>query len=381
MTALPGGDIKIIIGDMNAKVGNDNTNIESVMGREGLGPIRNDNGERLIDFCTLHNLFIGGTRFTHKDIHKYTWESPDCRTRNQIDHVLVSKLFAGSLEDVKTRRSADMDSDYQLLVGTFRLRPAAVKQTKQTAKYEVSKLQDPTTVVMYNNSLALNIKDGNWEEVAETCKQTAKDILGTKNNRRKPWITDNTWAEIQKRKKLKHKIMRVKDTAEKLATRAEYRRVSLTVKSLAQSDKNLYYNNIVVEMEQATNTGNMRKVYASIKKIGGNNIRNAAIIKDSDGNILTSPMSQLSRWREYYIEQQRTLDSMLNGDEQHGNNTRNDPKYEAQTLDLGLKPLKSQKLQELINARKVTICEHFVNKQTDRFRLALRTHAPTTDTV
>ncbi|XP_075163048.1 uncharacterized protein LOC142235672 [Haematobia irritans] len=51
------------------------------------------------------------------------------------------------------------------------------------------------------------------------------------------------------------------------------------------------------------------KVYASIKKIGGNNIRNTAIIKDSDGNILTSPMSQLSRWREYYIEQQRTLDS------------------------------------------------------------------------
>ncbi|XP_075157981.1 uncharacterized protein LOC142231248 [Haematobia irritans] len=307
-----------------------------LLGREGLGPTRNDNGERLIDFCTRHNLFIGGTSFIHKDIHKYTWESPDCRTRNHIDHVLVSKLFAGSLEDVKTRRGADMDSDHQLLVGTFRLRPAAVKQTKQTAKYDVLKLQDPTTVVMYNNSLALNIKDGNWEEVAETCKQTAKDILGTKNNRRKPWITDNTWAEIQKRKKLKHKIMRVKDTAEKLATRAEYRRVSLTVKSLAQNDKNLYYNNIADEMEQAANTGNMRKVYASIKKIGGNNMRNTEIIKDSDGNILTSPMSQLSRWREYYIEQQRTLDSSTWQRQHHIQN---------EILDISIEPPTTEEIE------------------------------------
>ncbi|XP_075150947.1 uncharacterized protein LOC142225056 [Haematobia irritans] len=261
------------------------------MGREGFGPIRNDNGERLIDFCTRHNLFIGGTRFIHKDIHKYTWKSPDCRTRNQIDHVLISKLFAGSLEDVQTRRGADMDSDHQLLVGTFRLRPVAAKQTKQTVKYEVSKLQDPTTVVMYNNSLALTLRMKTEKKLQKHASRPRRIYLELKTIEEEKAKTQNY------------------ESQEKLATRAEYRRVSLTVKLLAQNDKNLYYNNIADEIEQAANTGNMRKVYASTKKIGGNNIRNTAIIKDSDGNILTSPMSQLSRWREYYIEQQRTLDS------------------------------------------------------------------------
>lgn len=304
--SVPGGDIKIIIGDMNAKVGSDNANIESVMGREGLGTTRNDNGERLIDFCTRHNLFIGGTRYIHKDIHKYTWESPDGRTRNQIDHVIVSKLFSGSLEDVKTRRGADINSDHQLLVGTFRLRPASIKQPKRAVKYNISRLQDPSIAVLYNNSLTSNINGDNWQDIAKACKQSARDILGLNDNRRKPWISDSTWAEIQNRKRIKNKLMRTKNPAEKLATRVEYRRSALTVKKLVQHDRDNYYENIADEIEQAANTGNMRKVYASIKKIGGNNIRSTAVIKDSRGNVLTSPDQQLNRWREYYTDHPQT---------------------------------------------------------------------------
>ena len=37
--------MKIMMGDLNAKVGNDNRNYERVMGKEGCGTM-NDNGER-----------------------------------------------------------------------------------------------------------------------------------------------------------------------------------------------------------------------------------------------------------------------------------------------------------------------------------------------
>ena len=43
-------DLLMIIGDMNAKVGADNTNCDRAMGKHGCGVI-NDNGERLVDFC------------------------------------------------------------------------------------------------------------------------------------------------------------------------------------------------------------------------------------------------------------------------------------------------------------------------------------------
>ena len=86
------------MGDLNAKVGNNNTNREELMGKFGIG-IMNDNGERLCDFCNANGFIITGTIFPHKDIHKLTWGSPDGRTINQIDHVLVNGNMRTSFLD------------------------------------------------------------------------------------------------------------------------------------------------------------------------------------------------------------------------------------------------------------------------------------------
>ena len=72
----PRHDILLMIGDFNARVGNNNTNREIVMGRHGIGEIT-DNGERLVGIYEENNLIIGGTLFQHKTIHKLTWTSPD----------------------------------------------------------------------------------------------------------------------------------------------------------------------------------------------------------------------------------------------------------------------------------------------------------------
>jgi exonuclease III len=64
-------DIVILMGDLNAKNGEDNTSLKNVMDRHGMGA-RNENGEMFIDTCMNYNLVIGGSLFPHKNIHKAT---------------------------------------------------------------------------------------------------------------------------------------------------------------------------------------------------------------------------------------------------------------------------------------------------------------------
>lgn len=117
----PQHDLLLLIGDLNAKVGTDNSNYERAMGRHGCGE-RNNNGERPADFCMSNSLVIGGTIFPHKNIHKLTWKSPDGRTTNQIDHFFINGKWRSSLHDVRAYRGADAFSDHHLIAATIKLK-------------------------------------------------------------------------------------------------------------------------------------------------------------------------------------------------------------------------------------------------------------------
>ena len=57
----------IVTGDMNAKVGEENWDYDKEMRKHGLWQ-RNDNGERLCEFCRMNELVTTGTLFPHKNI-------------------------------------------------------------------------------------------------------------------------------------------------------------------------------------------------------------------------------------------------------------------------------------------------------------------------
>ena len=69
---LPRHDLKLLLGDFNAKITPDRYGCESVNGGKSLHITSNDNGIRFVDFCAANELSIGGTLFQHKDIHKGT---------------------------------------------------------------------------------------------------------------------------------------------------------------------------------------------------------------------------------------------------------------------------------------------------------------------
>jgi hypothetical protein len=65
----PKHDIKIVLGDFNAKVGKEENNYPHV-GRNGLHEECNGKGHKLVQFTAATDMIIGGTIFTHKNTHK-----------------------------------------------------------------------------------------------------------------------------------------------------------------------------------------------------------------------------------------------------------------------------------------------------------------------
>jgi hypothetical protein len=69
--------------------------------------------------------------FLHRNIHKYTWTSPDGKIHNQINHILVERRRLSDVLDVRSFREADCDSDHYLVVAKVRERLAVNKQRSQ----------------------------------------------------------------------------------------------------------------------------------------------------------------------------------------------------------------------------------------------------------
>ena len=70
----PQKDVLFIIGDLNAKVGSQET--PGVTGKFGLG-VRNEAGQRLIECCQENTLVIAYTLFQQHKRRLYTWTLPD----------------------------------------------------------------------------------------------------------------------------------------------------------------------------------------------------------------------------------------------------------------------------------------------------------------
>ena len=120
----------MLLADFNAKMWTENI-FKPTIRQESLHQDSNDNGVRLLNFATSKILVFKITMFPHQNIHKYTWTSPDGKTHNQIDHVLIDRRWHSSILDVRSFRGADCDTDYYLVIAKVRERLAVGKQAAQ----------------------------------------------------------------------------------------------------------------------------------------------------------------------------------------------------------------------------------------------------------
>jgi len=183
---VPKSDLIIILGEVNAKLGKEPA-YQKITGKHTLHEEINRNGELLCDFAVANNMIVMSTQFQHKQIHKGTWRSPDYNIINQIDHVLVNQNKKEAIEDVRSLRDPNIDSDHFLLKTTLKQKLPDIYKKKPIllTKWNRTNTQDPSKLRQYRTSLHNKLKntpDTNnineeWERIKEAITDAANEVI------------------------------------------------------------------------------------------------------------------------------------------------------------------------------------------------------------
>ena len=255
-------DILVVQGDFNAKIGGDAyEGWKGTVGKFGVGNT-NERGMKLLEFAKRYQMTIVTTLFDHKQSRRATWHSPDGKTHNQIDYVLVSKRHSTGVNRAKTRtfNKPDIGSDHDLVMMTLKMKLRANKKNRTTGTlFNLGKLKDPEITKIFQGELAgrfapLLLLDQDPQELCDRfttiMETTAEEKLGRARKIKKPWITPDVLESCDKRReKKKKRRLGPTELAEYRAANAECRRALNTAKNKwieEQSqaiDNNLNQNN------------------------------------------------------------------------------------------------------------------------------------------
>ncbi|KAH0818193.1 hypothetical protein GEV33_004600 [Tenebrio molitor] len=201
-------DIFMIVRDFNAKIGKEERN-EGVAGKETIHDTINNNGAKICDLAATTNTFIVSTQYRHKREHKITWMIPVGTEGNQRDHMLISKKWKIIIQDVRTYRGPNVDSDHLLVVAKMRMK--VVKQTGGSRKnrWDEEKLNHTRHNDEYKKEMRKKLEtreeevdiDEEWKNLKESTMDTAETVLGRRTTRkRKEWFDE----ECEKRTEAKN---------------------------------------------------------------------------------------------------------------------------------------------------------------------------------
>ena len=178
-----------------------------VTGKFGLG-IRNEAGQRLIEFCQENALVIANILFQQQKTRLYTWTSPDDQHQNKSDYILCSQRWRSSIQSAKTRLGADCGSDHELLIAKLRVKLKKVGKTTRPFRYDQNQIPYDYTVEVRNRFKGLDlidrVPDELCSEVHDIVQETGiKTIPMEKKCKKAKWLSGEALQIAVKRREEK----------------------------------------------------------------------------------------------------------------------------------------------------------------------------------
>ncbi|XP_054719192.1 uncharacterized protein LOC129228537 [Uloborus diversus] len=303
-------DIKMVVGDFNAKAGKDHS-LKEFIGNNNLHDDFNDNGTRLEDFASANDQVVGGTIFPHKNVHKHTWRSPDGLTFNQIYHILIDKRHRSSLIDVRSYRGANVDSDHFLVLSKVRAKISRLftrRERKEVKKLDYNELKKPETLKRYRNCLKESFTSRDyvenerrqWKDVVTVINNAANvTIPELKKNKRENGWYDEECEELTNRKNQAYRVM---------IGRHSTRNSAELYKELGREEKRMHKKKKRIFMENKYGGENMetqreaRKFYQLVNDIRKDFNSRTTTSRKRNGELTCNNTETMIRWREHFKE-------------------------------------------------------------------------------
>jgi len=180
---------------------------------------------------------------------------------------------------------ADVDSNDNLVMMNLKIKLRRIrKQKSQRIKYKLDKLQDPEIRSEFNAKIGgkfarLLLLDDMEEmtTVFTEANETAAEVLGKKQNTRKPWIDDRLAQKCDERQKLKASLNHSEES------RVKYRDVNNRVKAEIRRAKEEWINDHCRGIQDGFETNNTLKSFQRLRELTTPKSNRISTIKDKTG--------------------------------------------------------------------------------------------------
>jgi hypothetical protein len=147
-----------------------------------------------VQYATANNFKVLSTWYSRKDIYKGTWKIPGTNDTNQIDHITVSKRWATDIENIRTYRGANSDSDHFLVGARLKQRIALITRSsaENRKRWNIDKFDETDVERYYQQEVQRKLQENppsndieeEWTYIKEMIITSALNIIGEKQNER-----------------------------------------------------------------------------------------------------------------------------------------------------------------------------------------------------